>query len=103
MWQMLGLGISGIRHLLLFLNIRADRGTVATSQGDIVSDRPQVCVLYTPQNELDVCKTQDASISNFYLMEWNFMCNVDVLCSSFFIFCVHAEVQIKGSCVLRTS
>ena len=79
MWRMLGYGISGICHFLLFLNICADSGTVTTSQGNIVSDPPKVCVLYTPPNELDVRKIQDASISNFYVMEWNFMCNFKIV------------------------
>jgi len=65
MWQKSGHDLSGICHLLLLLNMCADSGTVATSQGDIVSDPPEVCALHTPQNELDVHKTQDASIGNF--------------------------------------
>ena len=88
MWRMSGRSLSGICHLILFLNICADSETVATSQGDIGCDPPEVCALHNPQNELDVRKTQDALISNFYMMEWNFRCNVDVLCSNVFIFCV---------------
>lgn len=45
---MLGYGLSGMCLSLLFLNICADSGTVARTQGDSVSDPLEVSALCTP-------------------------------------------------------